>query len=436
MASSIEVDRLSKCYRPTKKFGSLSGLQRALAIIGIGDDSAGSKKALSREIWAVKEASFTVASGEVLGIIGRNGAGKTTLLKLLAQITMPTEGRAAIRGRVVSLLELGAGFHPELTGRENIFLNAAFYGIPREEVERNIDDIVAFAELEEFIDAPVKQYSSGMYIRLAFSNAIHMRPDILLADEVLAVGDIGFQNRCMEKMREISDSGITVLFVSHDMEAIKRMCDRCIRLEKGEIVDEGLPGDVVERYQQSVLLEQHDSGRENKLSARNTGGYEQTMGMGEFARLNSVILTDVKGNEKGVAVATQPICVRVRVQTLLEGVTLVIGIDVKCGTVIVFRATTPDRVVAAHAGIHETTLTIPPHLLAERDYSVNVGVRVYHDDDEERMLKQEALEFKVYGDTESDLARSSAGGRQLGVVAPVVGWSNRIMPAEGIERIT
>lgn len=428
---SITVEHLSKCYRLSKKFAALDGFERMLAILGVS--SAKSKKALSREIWALKDVSFAVQPGEVLGIIGRNGAGKTTLLKLLAQITMPTEGHALIRGRVVSLLELGAGFHPELTGRENIFLNAAFYGISKDEAENNLNDIVQFAELEEFIDSPVKHYSSGMYIRLAFSNAIHMRPDVLLADEVLAVGDIGFQNRCMERMKEISASGITVLFVSHDMGAIKRMCDRCIRLEKGTIVDSGAPSEVVERYQQSVMLEDHDTQKTGKTSAKQQHGYEQIMGKGEFAKLNSVILTDETGEEKGVAQITQPICIRVRVQTLRSNVKLVIGLDVKCGGIIVFRGTTPDQVKTGLAGIYEITVTIPANLLAEREYSATIGVRVYYGNEEERMLKPDALEFRAYGSTGSDSTRSSFTGRMLGVVAPHLGWALTSLTKDGTE---
>ena len=191
------------------------------------------------EIWALKDVSFEVGEGEVLGVIGRNGAGKSTLLKILTRITTPTAGRAVIRGRVGSLLEVGTGFHPELTGRENVYLNGAVLGMRRREIARKFPEIVEFAGVEKFIDTPVKRYSSGMYVRLAFSVAAHLEPEILLVDEVLAVGDAEFQRRCLGRMEELSQSGRTVIFVSHQMQAVSRLCDRAILMDKGEVVLDG-----------------------------------------------------------------------------------------------------------------------------------------------------------------------------------------------------
>jgi len=199
-------------------------------------------------IWALRNLSIEVKQGEVVGLIGRNGAGKSTLLKILSRITEPTNGRAEIYGRVGSLLEVGTGFHPELTGRENVYLNGAILGMRKAEIHHKFDEIVAFAETEKFIDTPVKHYSSGMYVRLAFAVAAHMEPEILIVDEVLAVGDLAFQKKCLGKMGDIARQGRTVLFVSHNMAAIQGLCSRACLLSAGQIVGEGLPTEVVRRY--------------------------------------------------------------------------------------------------------------------------------------------------------------------------------------------
>jgi lipopolysaccharide transport system ATP-binding protein len=202
----------------------------------------------SEPFWALKDVSFEVAQGEVVGIIGRNGAGKSTLLKILSRITEPTEGRVRIRGRVASLLEVGTGFHPELTGRENVFLNGAILGMSREEIKRKFDEIVAFAEVEKFLDTPVKRYSSGMYVRLAFAVAAHLEPEILIVDEVLAVGDYEFQRRCLGKMNKVARGGRTVLFVSHNMAAIEELCPHSLLLRNGSIEQSGPTHQVVSAY--------------------------------------------------------------------------------------------------------------------------------------------------------------------------------------------
>jgi lipopolysaccharide transport system ATP-binding protein len=202
----------------------------------------------TEEFWALKDVSFEVNRGESIGIIGRNGAGKSTLLKLLSRITEPTTGRIRLRGRIASLLEVGTGFHPELSGRENIFLNGAILGMSRAEIARKFDEIVAFAEVEKFLDTPVKRYSSGMYMRLAFAVAAHLEQEILIVDEVLAVGDAAFQKKCLGKMKDVSQSGRTVLFVSHNMEAITRLCARCIYLVKGELKTQGETREVIKAY--------------------------------------------------------------------------------------------------------------------------------------------------------------------------------------------
>ena len=201
--------------------------------------------------WALKDVSFEIKQGEVVGIIGRNGAGKSTLLKILSRITEPTKGRIRIRGRVASLLEVGTGFHPELTGRENVYLNGAILGMSRAEIKTKFDEIVAFAEVEKFLDTPVKRYSSGMYVRLAFAVAAHLEPEILIVDEVLAVGDATFQKKCLGKLQDVAgQEGRTVLFVSHNLDSILRLCDRVVWLDAGSVKEMGRPADIIHAYSQ------------------------------------------------------------------------------------------------------------------------------------------------------------------------------------------
>lgn len=250
--TAIQVEGLTKRYR----LGQGAAVERTLGerltdLVGTGVRRVRGidTPAPKREIFhALDGIDFEVPRGQVLGVIGRNGAGKSTLLKILARITEPTTGQAKLHGRVGSLLEVGTGFHPELTGRENIFLNGAILGMRRREIAAKFDEIVAFAELDKFIDTPVKRYSSGMYVRLAFAVAAHLEPEILLIDEVLAVGDAGFQKKCLGKMQGIAQGGRTVLFVSHDMGAITTLCDRVLLLDGGKVVDLTDPGSAVEQY--------------------------------------------------------------------------------------------------------------------------------------------------------------------------------------------
>ena len=224
---------------------------RSISAFLTGSSSTHLKRPANNYVWALKDVSFKIDHGEKIGIVGRNGAGKSTLLKLLSRITEPTEGYADISGRVGSLLEVGTGFHPELTGRENIYLNGAIIGMKKIEINNKFDEIVAFSEIDKFLDTPVKRYSSGMYIRLAFSIAAHLEPDVLLVDEVLAVGDIAFQKKCLGKMDDISKGGRTVLFVSHNMGAIRTLCENVIWLDKGRILKIGRAYDVVRDYEES-----------------------------------------------------------------------------------------------------------------------------------------------------------------------------------------
>ena len=233
----IEAEHLSKRY----VLGSIGATTlRESAAAWWHRARHGQARAPQKEFWALNDVSFQVEPGEVVGIIGRNGAGKSTLLKLLSRITEPTSGRAFLRGRVASLLEVGTGFHPDLTGRENVFLNGAILGMSRAEIRRKFDEIVAFAEVERFLDTPVKRYSSGMYVRLAFAVAAHLEPEILIIDEVLAVGDAGFQQKCLGKMNSVARSeGRTVLFVSHNIMAMKQLCRTGIWLDEGRVHRQG-----------------------------------------------------------------------------------------------------------------------------------------------------------------------------------------------------
>ncbi len=252
MNDAIRVEDLGKRYR----IGGMPSGYRTLR-----DALASSLRRLSRRepppskdtIWALRHINFNVERGQVLGIVGRNGAGKSTLLKLLSRVTDPTEGKAEIYGRVGSLLEVGTGFHPELTGRENIYLNGAILGMKRAEIERKFDEIVDFAEVRKFIDTPVKRYSSGMYLRLAFGVAAHLEPEILVVDEVLAVGDAEFQRKCLGKMSDVAHEGRTVLFVSHNMSAILRLTEETIVLDKGQIVMRGPTPEAVDFYMTSEM---------------------------------------------------------------------------------------------------------------------------------------------------------------------------------------
>jgi len=245
---SIEVENLSKVYTIGLAKQRHDTLRDQLVDMISSPFRKRRKEREDGTFWALRDVSFKVMQGEVLGIIGRNGAGKSTLLKLLSRITEPTSGRAVINGRVGSLLEVGTGFHPELTGRENVYLNGAILGMHRSEINQKFDEIVAFAEIDQFLDTPVKRYSSGMYVRLAFAVAAHLEPEILLVDEVLAVGDVEFQKKCLGKMDDVAKLGRTVLFVSHNMNAIQRLCSETIFIDKGTLVEKGLTRDVVSHY--------------------------------------------------------------------------------------------------------------------------------------------------------------------------------------------
>ncbi|MGF1583382.1 MAG: polysaccharide ABC transporter ATP-binding protein [Gemmataceae bacterium] len=266
MTPTISIQNLSKKYRLGQRFtGGYRDLRDVLMNWATAPfrkarsvyPSSNGKAARPETIWALQDVSFQVQHGEVVGIIGRNGAGKSTLLKILSQIVEPTKGRAELRGRVGSLLEVGTGFHPDLTGRENVYLNGSILGMTRREVDRKFDEIVDFSGVEDFLDTPVKRYSSGMKVRLAFAVAAHLEPEIMIIDEVLAVGDLEFQRRCLGKMEDVANSGRTVLFVSHNMAAVRALCSRGILLDAGQVRYDGTPDEAISRYNEITRQPEH-----------------------------------------------------------------------------------------------------------------------------------------------------------------------------------
>lgn len=316
----------------------------------------------SERFWALKDVSFDIAPGEAVGVIGRNGAGKSTLLKILSRITAPTKGHIEVRGRLASLLEVGTGFHPELSGRENIFLNGAILGMTRAEVARKFDEIVAFAEVEKFIDTPVKRYSSGMYVRLAFAVAAHLDVDVLVVDEVLAVGDTAFQKKCMAKMEDVSGHGRTVLFVSHNLAAISRLCSHALVLSNGQLMFDGPVSEGLSAY--GKLSRQQDAGA-------------HTVGVGPLAE--TAILKGFTVNASNDLVQTvvepdSPIILRLRGELkrplrqfratlcIFKGDQLVLGLH---------DAVEPTD---APAGAFESTFSIPAFFLSPGEYSVDINM--------------------------------------------------------------
>ena len=365
------------------------------------------KKGNRREIWALRDVSFSVERGTILGVVGPNGAGKTTLLKVLARITPPTVGRVSGWGRVVPLLALGQGFQRELSGRENVFLNAAMFGIPAQEVQSKFDEIVDFADLADAIDQPVGQYSSGMYLRLAFSVAINMNPDVLLADEVLAVGDLEFQERCLTRVAEASRQGITVLFVSHDMAAISRLCTRAVMLNSGELVKDGSTEEIVELYQEAAWTRV----RRKPRNARN-----------EVGELLFVKLTSADGREIGAAKWADELCITYGFRVDTPGVFIRPACDLFARGVLAFRALEPEEIEVKTPGLYTAVLRVPGGLLAETIYSVNAAVNVRLPDGSQRPLAdQNALTFRVYD--VSDGSRGSWRGKMPGVVSPRLEWT-------------
>ena len=361
-----------------------------------------------RDLWALRHVSFSAQAGAILGIIGANGAGKSTLLKIIARVTRPTEGRVTGYGRVVSLLELGAGFNPDFSAEDNILMNAAMHGISKREALDRMTGIIQFAELEEFTDNPVRQYSSGMYLRLAFSVAINMQPDILLADEILAVGDIAFQERCLQRVAQEAERGLTVLFVSHDMAAVARLCHRIIWLDKGEVKGDGEPESVIAEYEEAAL---RIPGRKAHYAGR-SGRHVNVV-----AEIASVGLLNAAGEDIGAAPIVEDVYLRIRLKIWKPGAAIRGLVDVYSKQLLVFRSLQEGEVVAKRRGVIDLLVRIPAHLLAETTYTANVTVYTVLGK-ETKVVLDNALTFMAYGgETGAKLKR--------GVVAPRLDWTVR-----------
>jgi lipopolysaccharide transport system ATP-binding protein len=347
------------------------------------------------ELWAVKDVAFDVRPGEVVGIVGRNGAGKSTLLKVLSRITAPTAGEIQIRGRVGSLLEVGTGFHPELTGRENIYLNGSILGMSRWEIEKKFDEIVAFAEVEKFLDTPVKRYSSGMYVRLAFAVAAHLEPEVLLVDEVLAVGDMAFQRKCMGKMGQVSRQGRTILFVSHNMTAVKTLCSRAVLFENGRLTCDGDVDTVVDRYLTGGL----DTARTGVI-AEEAPRYSDRPGE---AYVRSVRLTDLADQPVNEVYFGQPFRVHFVCDVLKEipNGLFEVSLSTQDGIHVTLATTrdgsAPPRRLAP--GRYEQSATFEGLRLLPRGYTIDVGI--HHWEGTTADYVQRTLDFTVLRMAES-----------------------------------
>jgi homopolymeric O-antigen transport system ATP-binding protein len=387
MKPIIRIQGLGKRYRigERRPYGNLresitNTLTGSLnALRSLGRNGNGPAPAEDAHVWALRDLSLDVVPGEVLGVIGRNGAGKSTLLKILSRITEPTTGRVDLYGRVGSLLEVGTGFHPELTGRENVFLNAVILGMRRSEIERKFDDIVAFAEVEQFIDTPVKHYSSGMYVRLAFSVAAHLLPDILVVDEVLAVGDARFWTKSVRRMRELSQRGMTILLVTHNMWLVQTVCSKAICLDNGRIVDHGEPRTVIGHYQQTS-----DNTTATPASAR--------LADDQIKLVAAQIFPESRWASKDEALPDSGL----RIQMVVDapsGETLRLFIRLTSPDALPFFSVYSDAIHVPSTGTVDVEAIIPKLMLMPGEYRVWTGVCPEHGDDE--VIDQTSFPLKI-----------------------------------------
>jgi lipopolysaccharide transport system ATP-binding protein len=398
---ALRVENLSKLYTIGRAHA------RAAAYDTLRDQIAnrvrslfsGERRRSSRttQFWALDDVSFEVQQGDVVGVIGRNGAGKSTLLKILSRITAPTKGRAQIYGRVGSLLEVGTGFHPELTGRENVYLNGAILGMTTAEINRKFDDIVAFSEIEQFVDTPVKRYSSGMYVRLAFAVAAHLEPEVLIVDEVLAVGDTAFQSKCLGKISEVAGHGRTVLFVSHNMAAVQHLCKKALLLQQGKLVLAGDTVDVVDRYLQGAARDSQ-AGHSVDLTASPSRppAYKEML-----TRIE--VYTDRDTPAAGGVKMGAPLICRVSFRTdhaaPVMDLTLIFNDHLGRCVLELSSLYQHDRPVAHHAGEHTFCCEIPSLTVLPGDYHVSVFLDInrVNVDRVEDALRLHVLESDYYG---------------------------------------
>jgi len=416
MATAIRTEGLSKQYQ----LGQLRpayGTLRDTIVHGVKRLRTGHVHEPREKIWALQDVSFEAEEGQVLGVIGANGAGKSTLLKILSRITAPTTGRAEIRGRVGSLLEVGTGFHPELTGRENIYLNGSILGMRRTEINRAFDEIVEFSGVEKFIDTPVKRYSSGMYVRLAFSVAAHFEPEVMIVDEVLAVGDAEFQRRSLGRMERFGQSGRTVVFVSHNLRGILQLCDQVILLENGRVTANGSAADVVSQYEQKTL----------GMGSEIAWADPSTAPANAFVRLQSVRVVDEDGLPISVADVRRPVGIEVSFAVLLPGRAVVpkIKLHDQHG-VLCFNAmdVSPRWQDPVPPGEYVATAWIPGNFLNEGRHAVGVEIiKLDIPKPEPQAQAYEAVAFHVYDPAEGDSARGLFAGQWKGAVRPMLEWT-------------
>jgi homopolymeric O-antigen transport system ATP-binding protein len=422
---AIRVQGLSKQYVIGAAQSRHENLRELLAarLRALLPGRRGGAPAVEREIWALRDISFDIAQGEIIGIIGRNGAGKSTLLKILSRITDPTAGRAELYGRIGSLLEVGTGFHPELSGRENIYLNGAILGMSRREIQQKFDQIVEFSEISRFIDTPVKRYSSGMYVRLAFAVAAHLQPEILIVDEVLAVGDIAFQRKCLNKLEDVSRDGRTILFVSHNISAITRLCSRAVLLDGGRIVEDGPAREVAARYM-----------RVGGTRASAVWPDGATAPGNRVARLRAVRVRSEDGTISETLDIRRPVGIETEYEVLAPGHVLVASTSLYNDEgICVFVADDQDpawRRRPRPVGTYVSTAWIPGNFLAEGMLTVRAGViteapLVVHCD------VNNAVGFNVVDSGAGDSARGDYMGHMAGVVRPVLRWTTAFIPPNG-----
>ena len=444
--TAIKVENISKLYRIGLKektrdtFGAtlidfikspLKNYRKYLSLYKFDDIDPNHHPELSNEpsdiIWALRDVSFEVKEGEVLGIIGRNGAGKSTLLKILSRITDPTRGRVEIRGRVSSLLEVGTGFNPELTGRENVYLNGTVLGMKKKEIDGKFDEIVAFAGVENFIETPVKRYSSGMKVRLAFSVAAHLEPEILLIDEVLAVGDAKFQKKCLNKMQDVGQEGRTVLFVSHNMPAITRLCERTILLHEGRILQDGQSHQVVSAYLNTG---------QGSTAVREWSDPKEAPG-GKVARLRAVRVRSKDNKIIDAVDIRKPVGIEMEYEVLQSGYMLMPSFHFYNEEgVHVFSTVDHDpnwRRRRRPSGRYVSTAWIPGNLLSEGTLFVTLGLTTM-DPNIPIFHERDMLTFQVIDSIDGDSARGDWAGMWYGVVRPLLKWNTEFRPNEYISR--
>jgi lipopolysaccharide transport system ATP-binding protein len=372
-ATAIRAESLSKQYRVGKRQFYGDTLRDAFvnAIRAPFSRRNGAADDDDKNVWALRDVTFEVNEGEVLGIIGRNGAGKSTLLKILSRVTEPTRGRATVHGQVGSLLEVGTGFHPDLTGRDNVYLNGSILGMSRKYIESQFDEIVAFAEVEKFLDTPVKYYSSGMRVRLAFAVAAHFQPEILVIDEVLAVGDVKFQERCLGKMDSVARSGRTILFVSHHMASVRKLCSRCLWIDAGRIAMDGPTAETVHAY----LRPRVDEEQPAVIDLRD---WKNRYGLGMMAHLLRARLLDATGTPTTVLHRTQPVTIEfdVSVETP-HPLRLDATVVSESGDNVLFLShyDTPDVLPRGVEGRYRVSATVPSLPLAAGNYHLRLGVQ-------------------------------------------------------------